>query len=176
MKKTRSKKSRDTVPLTYRILKIWKANFLPVYNVFYLSHQCQMCVINFCLLDSKFKFSVKKFSLSTFSFDFIWCTDPDRPDPNRLDPDRHAMVVDPDPDPAKEYWSDTIRIRCRIHNTAPIPLLQLSRTVRWSFSDPLAFGLKIEACKWQYGKNSHFPSCGTRTMRPSTSGQPARGL
>jgi hypothetical protein len=36
------------------------------FSMFYLSHQCHMCFI----LDSIFKFSGKKFSLSIFSF--VW--------------------------------------------------------------------------------------------------------
>jgi hypothetical protein len=69
--------------------------------MFYLSHQCQMCMFSF--LDRIFKFSGKKSLLHRLFHELGTDTDLDRPNP-----DWHAL--DADPDPAKCSGSDPIRL------------------------------------------------------------------
>ncbi len=62
--------------------------------MFYLSHQCHICLV-FSILDSILKFSGKKSTLLTFSFLWNWY----RSGSSKM------MRIRPDPDPDPQNWS-----------------------------------------------------------------------
>jgi hypothetical protein len=72
--------------------------------MFYLSHQCQMCVICFQYFGQHIEIIWKKVYFINFFYLLRIDTDPVRPHP-----DQHALDADSDPKPSRQNYADPTR-------------------------------------------------------------------